>query len=229
MTNSHPIDSFDFQSQLMQHRGAIDAIDKQLLSLLKERINVVQKVGALKSDYGISGSYIRPGREAVMIKDLLALNAQKQSDFADEAIIAIWRIIIGCSTATESPLNTLTLTQDAHARALSTQYFSACVPTKAAYIDDLLHHLKTDRHAVAILPYDVDASYWHILPKDCYVFACLPFYGTPTHLAVGYVIPEETGDDISLFKDKTLVTKHGFHYGKTDCIGSYGAPIPKQT
>ncbi len=209
----------------MQHRGAIDAIDKQLISLLKERINVVQKVGKLKSEHGVAGSYIRPGREAVMVRDLLALNAEKQSDFADEAIVAIWRIIIGCSTATESPLNTLTLQGDAVATALSTQYFSPCVPSKTLHAEDLLHSLSADRHAVAILPYNKDAEYWRKLPKNCYVFACLPFYENPTHLAVGYVTPEETRDDVSLFLNDGVTEKDGFHHGEEHCIGSYGKPI----
>jgi chorismate mutase / prephenate dehydratase len=232
MSDITPLDKNDFEAQLMRYRGSIDAIDKQMISLLKERMHVVQQVGMLKTAHNVSGSYIRPGREAVMMRELLTINAEKQSDVAESAIVAIWRIIIGCSTAIESPLNILTLSGDVEGKALSAAYFSPTAPSKVLDAKDLLDALAQDRHAVAVLPHNPAASYWQMLPKDCYIFACLPFYSdkagaTPSHLAVGYVTPEPTGDDVSVFYDATAgwAEKKGFHHGETQCLGSYAAMI----
>ncbi|MGB0671587.1 MAG: chorismate mutase, partial [Rhodospirillales bacterium] len=39
----------------------MDAIDQQLIQLVKERIDVVAKVGEFKKSNGENGAFIRPG------------------------------------------------------------------------------------------------------------------------------------------------------------------------
>ncbi len=215
------IDESNFEATLMRYRGGIDAIDKQMAALLAERMSIVEKVGELKAAHGVSGSYIRPGREAIMVRELL--DNYGDSHFPKAALASIWRIIIGSSTAKESPLNTLTLTGDANGQAHAAQYFGRCVPNKVLDIDALLATLAADRHAVAVLPYDKSAPYWAQLPANVHVFACIPFMGaSPSHLACGYVTPEETGDDVTVcYGENGLMAQDGFTMNANGFVGAY--------
>ena len=85
-----PQDSF--QNTLQQHRNAIDAIDTQIIALLKERCGVVQQVGHLKEAHKVAGSFIRPGREAIMLRAILESTTGQA--LPAQAIAAIWRIIM---------------------------------------------------------------------------------------------------------------------------------------
>ncbi len=224
-----------FEESLQQYRREIDAIDRRLLDLFKKRSLIVAEVGALKSAEGVSGSYIRAGREARMLRDLL--DAAGDTQFPKPAIAAIWRIIIGSSTALESPLRTLTFADDAEGVHAAAQYFGPQVENLSLSEEAFFAGVAGNPHTIAVVPYDLNASWWRHMPDPMRVFACLPFVGNaPTHLALGQVTPEETGDDISLFYDygsKTVFTRAGFHSamrpltGGTEAvlhIGSYAAP-----
>lgn len=219
------IDESNFEATLMRYRGGIDAIDKQIVTLLKERMSIVQNVGKLKEAHGVSGSYIRPGREAIMVRDLL--EQATDSAFPAEAIIAIWRIIIGASTGVESPLNSVTLEHDHAGAQAASHYFGAHIPHKALDIDALLATLAADRHAIAVLPYDKTASWWGMLPPNVRVFACVPFIGeSPSYLALGYVTPEATGNDVTLcYADGVLKAKEGFMPDALGYVGAYAKEI----
>lgn len=231
---THPMHD-DFLSQLTQHRAAIDAIDAHLLELFARRADVVAKVGALKAKHRIEGSYIRPGREAMMLRALL--DNAGESSFPKVAVAAIWRIIIGSSTALESPLHTITLADDAEGVHVAAQYFGPQVENTSLQTDAFFAACLASPHTIAIVPYDLQAAWWQTMPDPMRVFACLPFVGNaPTHLALGQVVPEQTGDDVSLFYDygsKTVFICTGFHTPETPliaedanalCIGSYAAP-----
>jgi chorismate mutase / prephenate dehydratase len=219
-----------FEQSLSKHRAEIDAIDQQLLALFKQRASIVAEVGALKSRHEVRGSYIRAGREAMMLRKLL--DDAGDTLFPKTAIAAIWRIIIGSSTALESPLSTLTFDDDAEGVHAAAQYFGPQVANHSASEIDFFAALENTPHTIAIVPYDLSAAWWQKMPNMMRVFACLPFVGnTPSHLALGQVTPEETGDDVSLFYDyenKTVFTRTGFHplaaNENTLFIGSYATP-----
>lgn len=206
-----------FHDRLMQYRGAIDAIDTQLVSLLAQRMDVVHRVGALKSEHAVPGSYIRPGREAMMVRHLM----QHHHGLPPQTLAAIWRLIIGTSTAQESPLNTLVLHEDIAAQHLSHSYFSPAVPSRMIEDHAMMAALQEDHHAVAILPYQ--HHIWaDTLPEGIHVFACMPFTNTPSHLACGYVLPEETGDDVTLYwQDGRLCQHEGYRPDIADYRGIY--------
>ena len=225
----------DFQHTLTQHRAEIDAIDAQLLALFKQRSLIVAEVGKLKSRHEVTGSYIRAGREAIMLRKLL--DESGDTLFPKTAIAAIWRIIIGSSTALESPLNTLTFDDDAEGVHAAAQYFGPQVENHSAPETDFFKALEDAPHTIAVVPYDLQAAWWQKMPDPMRVFACLPFVGNrPTHLALGQVTPEETGDDVSLFYhygSKTVSTRPGFSGPDTPLsesdsdtlyIGSYATP-----
>ena len=87
--------------ELAKLRTQIDQIDDKLISLLNERMEVVAKVGELKTSNG-EKFFVRSAREADMIKDLVKKNNGK---FPDKDIINIWRKIIAAANTFEQPLN----------------------------------------------------------------------------------------------------------------------------
>jgi len=86
--------------QLAILREQIDEIDLKILNALKDRMEIIKKVGALKKSYN-EKFYIRANREADMIKNLVNLAENK---FPKSTIINIWRKIITSANMSEQAL-----------------------------------------------------------------------------------------------------------------------------
>lgn len=83
---------------LSQFRKEIDEIDKSILNLLAKRFDIVKQVGEWKKQNQKCSSYMRPGREAVMMTKLI----DNASDFLPaSATYSIWRSLIAAATAAE--------------------------------------------------------------------------------------------------------------------------------
>jgi len=87
---------------------AIDAVDDELLELIRKRAQLASQVGEHKQDRGNSPFYV-PSREASIIRRMLARNAEAaasehQTKIPDEAIHGIYREIIGACLALEHPM-----------------------------------------------------------------------------------------------------------------------------
>ncbi len=85
---------------LEDFRSEIDAIDNEIINLLRSRMAIIAKVAEFKSKNNYK-FFIRSAREADMIKDL-----QKKCDFPfpKSAIFDIWRKIISSSNFLEQKL-----------------------------------------------------------------------------------------------------------------------------
>ncbi len=87
----------EIKKRLQQLREKIDALDRTVLSCLKERLAVVKEVGALKRQLGVE--VLDLGRERAVIERILAENA---GVFPEEALKAIFlEIVHTCRTAQE--------------------------------------------------------------------------------------------------------------------------------
>lgn len=84
--------------KLQNLRDAIDAIDDKLLALLRERAGIVEQVRGVKGKLPI---YIRPGREADMMRALLA---KPMGHIPVGLIHRLWREMIGAFTLQEGGL-----------------------------------------------------------------------------------------------------------------------------
>jgi len=84
---------------LPELRQQIDAIDDQLHSLLRQRAEVVHVVRQVKGKQAI---FIRPGREASMMRDLLQRPAGR---IPPGLIMRLWREMIGSFTMQEGRLS----------------------------------------------------------------------------------------------------------------------------
>lgn len=84
--------------ELLALRGRIDAVDRELLSLLNRRAALAQEVGEIKKREG--SVVFRPEREAQVID---ALKAANPGPLKTDSIAPIWREIMSACRALETP------------------------------------------------------------------------------------------------------------------------------
>jgi chorismate mutase len=203
----------EHEFELAGYRRNIDDIDDKLIELLKERINVVSKVGEFKRRTAPGICPIRPGREADMVHRVM--KGFEGSAFPPAAAAAMWRTLIGASTSTESTLiiSVFTPENDNDLYWMAREYFGPFIQViKQPYIKRVIGDVMDGKANVGVVPMlrSSDSTYWwtnltqqsHDIPK---VFARIPFVyhgvpnrDSPSGLAIARLTPEKTGDDHSL-------------------------------
>jgi chorismate mutase/prephenate dehydratase len=98
----------DLEQKLNRLRKAIDAVDDEVLELIRKRARLAAQVGEAKQNRSNAPFYV-PSREAAIIRRLLARNAEvaageHETRIPDEAIHGIYREIIGACLALEHPI-----------------------------------------------------------------------------------------------------------------------------
>ena len=76
------------EHKLARLREDIDAVDDGIVDLILRRAALVEHVVAAKADAGTLDRYLRPGREALILRRLLVRNA---GVFPPAALVRIWR------------------------------------------------------------------------------------------------------------------------------------------
>lgn len=189
-------------------REKIDLIDDKILELISHRVEFVKEVGEIKKESSASQSFIRAGREASMLRNLI-----KKSDgvLPPAAIATIWRMLISASLSIEQGMEIHTLSAaDKRCFWLAREYFGAFLSMYSEEnVEDLITKVANKPAAVGVLPLiDDSKTPWWVRPaaeaNDIYVFARIPFIETKESqispvLAIANTCPEVTGDDISLF------------------------------
>ncbi len=202
------------EEKLAEYRKEIDKLDSQIADLLKVRIRVVEKVGALKVQHAPDKCPLRPGREAAQLRRML--ERFKDSAFLPEAVAQIWRTIISASLAVEGKLRIAVCITDEHPELfwLAREYFGGFTSfTREPGIKRILGAIIDGKADIGILPAIRNGSaapWWPELtrrgPGWPKIFARIPFTETPrmhtertAALAIGKILPEPSGDDISCF------------------------------
>ena len=191
-------------------RQGIDYIDDKLIALLQERAVLVREVGKRKNASGGGGSFIRPGREATMLRDL----TDKIGDsFPKAAIASIWRTIIAGSLSIEQSMRIVAYQTktDNLCYWLAREYFGAFLPmSQHNDIKQNGHDVMAGHAAVGVIPSPLSTPenqcWWlsdgKILDKNPRIFACVPFVITKEPdervFAIANVSPEPTDDDTSI-------------------------------
>ena len=219
----------DASPSLAQLRAEIDEIDDTLLALLQRRVAIGRRVAAAKGD--ASGPFLRPGREAAILKRLAAQAAD--GDLPVAVIERVWREILEANLARQvapvtvvwAPAGAEALVDLAHDRGgVSTRVVRVAEPAEA------LAAVAEGRATLAVLPAPELTAWrwWPLLLGDSLpkprIVARLPLFGDPLSGAVAGVgvacqDPDPSGDDV------TLIIVPGRAEGALDVIdGPDGAP-----
>lgn len=197
--------------KLLELRAAIDAIDNRMHDLLRVRADIVHRVRAVKGKQAI---FIRPGREATMLRALLQ---RQQGRIPPGLITSLWRSMIGAFTMQEGALCvavTVGAGQD-DLWDLTRDYYGSVTPlTPCATPERAIKAVVAGKAELAIVPLPTPHDtkpWWRLLARypDLRVFARLPFdlndlgrsngRGNKTGaLAIARIDPETTGDDHGL-------------------------------
>jgi len=190
----------------------LDAIDDQIHDLLMQRAKVVESVAA---DGGKKGTKIRPGREASILRRLLARHT---GALPRQAIIRLWREIFGAALIIEGGQTMAVCDgEGGEARlALAREHFGPLTPVRRHHNpSQTLADLTREGGAqLAVLPplgedEDGKSGWWPMLTGSgharLYVIGKIPFWtkraeGLPHGDAyvVAAVPPDASGDDCGL-------------------------------
>lgn len=189
-------DADETPPSLDEVRWRIDAIDGELLKLLDERAGLARAVAAAKRAAGDTGFGLRPGREALIVRKLLAA---PRSDASDGLVIRVWRELMADSLSRQGPFH-LNVWGDARTVELARLRFGAAPPMQMVASDkEALAAAKTP-WAVSVLALQAGSAWWARLLAEptLNIFAALPCltrWGPQAAFAVAQVEVEPTGGD----------------------------------
>ncbi len=192
-------------------RAELDRLDAALHDLVMQRAEVAGQVGRL----GVKGAVpLRPGREAAIVRRLLARHA---GPFPRTSLVRLWRELICGMTSVQRPLRLAVCDAggDPGYRAATREHFGALVPLHSYPTPAQAIREVSDGHAVAaVLPVPREdesprEAWWMaLLHRDdprIHVVARLPFWsprpeGAPQVQAfvVTAAAPDPSGADRSL-------------------------------
>lgn len=188
-------------------RAEIDALDDAMHDLLMRRAAVVVRMAASRAKDGI-GSPLRPGREAAVLRRLLARHAGALSR---GAVVRIWRHIFMAHTAIQGAFIAAVAASGETAKtlALAREHFGTATPLSAfASPAQALAALSASKASVAILPApkgEGEGAWWQSLEAPrLSVVARLPFVAdvadADSALVIAPVQADASGEDQSLLR-----------------------------
>lgn len=195
------------QSKLTELRNKIDAIDNQLLDLLRARANVIEEVRGVKGKQAV---YIRPGREASMLRILVK---QPMGHLPPGLIHRLWREMIGAFTLQEGMMKVALPNGDGEEGFwdISRDHFGSFTPMQGfANPTAALRAVLSNTHQLAALPFPREGDgdvWWRLLLAEQEtvpnVFYAFPFDGVRGNarktdhqgMVIGAIPPEATGQD----------------------------------
>lgn len=196
---------------LAELRAEIDAIDEQMHSLLRRRADIVHTVRRVKGKQAI---FIRPGREASMVRALLKRPAGR---IPPGLLMRLWREMIGAFTMQEGALRVAVTAGQGRDDLwdISRDFYGSVTPLLPCNVPAAAFKLvQTGATEVAVLPLpqaNAARPWWQSLTAapELQVFAQLPFDlrdaaranwrgNRQGAWAVARLAPEPTGDDHGL-------------------------------
>jgi chorismate mutase len=221
-------------------RGELDAIDDAMHDLLMQRARVVEAVAQAGKR-----AALRPGREAAIIRRLLA---RHQGSLPPQALYRIWRELLAATTGMQGGFALAVCDPDPGAAftQLAREQYGALTPLRAHHSpSQAIGELSTGAAAVAILPLPSETDGWWtaLLHPGIHVVGRLPFWsprpeGSPSvqALVVAGTPPDPSPHDRSLIglelADDTsrawltgAVTAAGFAPGMVLLRRDQGAPV----
>jgi chorismate mutase/prephenate dehydratase len=202
----------DAEPTLEALRAEIDAIDDDLHRQLMRRADVALRIGALKNAKGGEAVLMRPGREAQVLRRLIARHA---GSFPKPVVVRLWRELMAAVLRMQGPFSLAVYAPEGAAGYwdLARDHFGSLTPASAHdTAQQVLSALATGGASVGVLPLpdsnDVQPWWPMLLGHDAKrprVVARLPFgsgetvRGGPLEaLAIAAIPVEATGNDRTL-------------------------------
>lgn len=193
-------------AELAALRAELDTVDDALHDLLMRRYAIVARLAESRAKG--DGPALRPGREAQILRRLLARHA---GPLSHGALVRIWREVLAASTALQGPFTVAAVHAPA-ARHLAREHFGAATPIRThATPAQALAAVAAGEASVAVLPApaedeSVETAWWPRLDAPrLQVVARLPFWapgngggGGAEALVVSRIPADPTGRDRTL-------------------------------
>ncbi len=197
---------------LADFRARIDKMDVAIHDILRDRAEIIDQVRKLKGKQQI---FLRPGREATMVRALLS---RPQGKIPDGLIVRLWREMISAFTMMEGQFKVAVYAKDKGEDLwdITRDYFGSYTPLiESATSQAAIKAIQSGKATFAVLPAPQQGekdSWWQTLAADktnaITVFATVPFeimkagrsnarHSMPTGFVLGKLYPELTGDDRS--------------------------------
>ena len=190
-------------------RGEIDTLDDALHDLLMRRATVVARLAGSRAKDGPSP--LRPGREAMILRRLLARHA---GPLPPDALIRLWREIFAISSALQDSFGVAVFARGPEGAQLAREHFGTLTPLRSHPTPSrALAAVAAGEAQVAVLPLPeegepAEAAWWTSLDSPrLQVVARLPFWSPgslrpegPEALAVALGAPDPSGADRTLLR-----------------------------
>jgi chorismate mutase len=204
--------------ELAALRHEVDRIDEAMHDLLMQRAEVILRIGTLKRDAAVRFVPTRPGREAEIVRRLLARHA---GVFPSDVLVRVWREIIGGLMRVQGQFTVAVYVPEGgqgYLDAARDHYGSYTEMLSYQVTGRVLKAVAEGAAGVAVLPLPSETAtelWWPALIGDAkprmQVVARLPFVGPCAGrgneleaFAVAPVPSEPTGDDRSLLAVETV-------------------------
>jgi chorismate mutase/prephenate dehydratase len=194
--------------ELAELRAEIDALDDALHDLVMRRADIVARLAGSRAKG--AGPALRPGREAAILRRMLARHS---GPLPRSALVRLWREMFAASTAMQSNFTVVAAADPEHAEAvmrLTRAHFGGTTPIRAmTTVGQALACLLSGEAAVATLPAPEpeereEAAWWvRFDAQSLQVTARLPFLAEPggaSVLVVSPTPPDPSGRDRTLLR-----------------------------
>ncbi|WP_421988656.1 chorismate mutase [Roseococcus sp.] len=184
-------------------RAEIDTLDNSMHDLLIRRAEVVQRLAA--GGAKPTGTVLRPGREASILRRLLARHT---GALPRVALVRLWRELFATSVAQQGNFS-ISLPPDPALARMAAEHFGASTPQRQhPTLQAALAAVGARDASIAILPWpresDEDEWWARFDPHNLQVIARLPFYSErepPLEAAVIGLNPADpSGHDATLLR-----------------------------
>lgn len=197
------------QNELESLRREIDALDREMHTLLMRRFEVTGRVAALKRSQQSANNW-RPGRQAQLLR---ALVSRHNGSCPDAALVRVWQEIMGASLALQGSFSVGIFADKAgELWNLARDHFGSYIAmTEQDSTEALVSAVAAGDLSVAVVPAprDGEASPWWLAlteQQGLRAVARLPLFDTPNRrdsqggdaFALARLDAEETGDDCTL-------------------------------
>jgi chorismate mutase/prephenate dehydratase len=217
-------------AELAELRAEIDTLDDALHDLVMRRADIVARLAGSRAKG--AGPALRPGREAAILRRMLARHS---GPLPRSALVRLWREMFAASTAMQSNFTVVAAADPEHAEAvmrLTRAHFGGTTPIRAmTTVGQALATLLSGEAAVATLPAPEpeereDAAWWvRFDAQTLQVTARLPFLAEPggaSVLVISPTPPDASGRDRTLLRIE--LTADFSHARLTRLLADAGIP-----